>query len=97
MSEAGASHGPAGAETIRHEFVDVNGVRIHYAIAPPGELRKYGVQEPEGASARAGRARRSSCFCMGFLSFGMRGGSSLRNLGGILLRWRRTCAGTTFH
>ncbi len=35
MSEAGASYGAAGAETIRHEFADVNGVRIHYAIARP--------------------------------------------------------------
>jgi pimeloyl-ACP methyl ester carboxylesterase len=35
MSQAGASHGAAGAETIRHEFADVNGVRIHYAIARP--------------------------------------------------------------
>ena len=30
-----ASYGAAGAETIRHEFADVNGVRIHYAIARP--------------------------------------------------------------
>jgi pimeloyl-ACP methyl ester carboxylesterase len=36
MSEAGAKHGAVGAETIRHEFADVNGVRIHYAIARPG-------------------------------------------------------------
>jgi pimeloyl-ACP methyl ester carboxylesterase len=35
MSQTGASHGTAGAETIRHEFADVNGVRIHYAIAQP--------------------------------------------------------------
>ncbi len=35
MSQAGASHGAAGAETIRHEFADVNGARIHYAIARP--------------------------------------------------------------
>jgi epoxide hydrolase 4 len=35
MSEAGARQGAAGAETIRHEFADVNGVRIHYAIARP--------------------------------------------------------------
>jgi epoxide hydrolase 4 len=35
MSEAGASHGAADEETIRHEFADVNGVRIHYAIARP--------------------------------------------------------------
>lgn len=32
-----ASYGAAGAETIRHEFADVNGVRIHYAIARPGD------------------------------------------------------------
>jgi pimeloyl-ACP methyl ester carboxylesterase len=30
-----ASYGAAGAETIRHEFADVNGVRIHYAIERP--------------------------------------------------------------
>ena len=35
MSEAGASYGASGAETIRHEFAEVNGVRIHYAIARP--------------------------------------------------------------
>lgn len=35
MSGAGASYGAAGAETIRHEFADVNGVRIHYAISRP--------------------------------------------------------------
>lgn len=37
MSEAGASHGAAGSETLRHEFADVNGVRIHYVIARPLE------------------------------------------------------------
>jgi len=35
MSEAGASHGAASAEMIGHEFADVNGVRLHYAIARP--------------------------------------------------------------
>ena len=35
MSEAGARQGAAGAETTGHEFADVNGVRIHYAIARP--------------------------------------------------------------
>jgi epoxide hydrolase 4 len=35
MSEAGTSHGAAGSEMIRHEFADVNGVRIHFAIARP--------------------------------------------------------------
>jgi pimeloyl-ACP methyl ester carboxylesterase len=35
MSQAGASHGAAGPETIRHEFAEVHGVRIHYAIAKP--------------------------------------------------------------
>jgi pimeloyl-ACP methyl ester carboxylesterase len=37
VSEAGASHGAAGSETLRHEFADVNGVRIHYVIARPLE------------------------------------------------------------
>jgi len=35
MSEAGARQGAAGAKTTGHEFADVNGVRIHYAIARP--------------------------------------------------------------
>ena len=57
MSEAGARHGAVGAETIRHEFADVNGVRIHYAIARPanyenGELAERGAAR--GASARGG-------------------------------------------
>jgi pimeloyl-ACP methyl ester carboxylesterase len=47
MSEAGASHGAAGAETTRHEFADVNGVRIHYAIARAANY------ENEGAAERA--------------------------------------------
>lgn len=50
MSEAGASHGAAGAETIRHEFADVNGVRIHYAIARPGNYENAGLAE-RGAAA----------------------------------------------
>src|ERR1700722_14528382 len=35
MSEAGARQGAAGPKTTGHEFADVNGVRIHYAIARP--------------------------------------------------------------
>jgi pimeloyl-ACP methyl ester carboxylesterase len=35
MSQAGTSFGEARGEMIRHEFADVNGVRIHYAIAGP--------------------------------------------------------------
>src|SRR6201987_4746223 len=35
MSEAGARQGAAGAKTTGHKFADVNGVRIHYAIARP--------------------------------------------------------------
>jgi pimeloyl-ACP methyl ester carboxylesterase len=58
MSEAGARHGAVGAETIRHEFADVNGVRIHYAIARPanyenGELAERGAAA-RGASERGG-------------------------------------------
>jgi pimeloyl-ACP methyl ester carboxylesterase len=37
MSQAGAGHGEVRGEMIRHEFADVNGVRIHYAIAGPAE------------------------------------------------------------
>jgi pimeloyl-ACP methyl ester carboxylesterase len=63
MSEAGARHGAAGAEPIRHEFADVNGVRIHYAIARPanyenGELAERGAAVGDtaarGASAHGG-------------------------------------------
>jgi epoxide hydrolase 4 len=58
MSEAGARPGAAGAETIRHEFADVNGVRIHYAIARPanyenGELAERGAAAGD-AAARGG-------------------------------------------
>jgi len=53
MSEAGASHGTAGSETIRHEFADVNGVRIHYAIARPAN-EESAVPIPQ---ARAGDAK----------------------------------------
>jgi pimeloyl-ACP methyl ester carboxylesterase len=63
MSEAGARHGAAGAETIRHEFADVNGVRIHYAIARPANYENaeraesgaaVGNAAERGASARVG-------------------------------------------
>ena len=61
MSEAGARHGAVGAETIRHEFADVNGVRIHYAIARPanyenGELAER-VAAVGDAAAREASAR----------------------------------------
>jgi pimeloyl-ACP methyl ester carboxylesterase len=46
-----ASYGAAGAETIRHEFADVNGVRIHYAIARPAKDENAGSAE-RGAPAR---------------------------------------------
>jgi epoxide hydrolase 4 len=49
MSEAGATHGAAGAEMIGHEFADVNGVRIHYAIARP-------VNKETGERAEKARA-----------------------------------------
>jgi epoxide hydrolase 4 len=48
MSEAGARHWAAGAETIRHEFADVNGVRIHYAIARPLSQDDEEPDEHEG-------------------------------------------------
>ena len=51
-----ASYGAAGAETIRHEFADVNGVRLHYAIARPGDGKNAGAAE-RGASARGGGAK----------------------------------------
>ena len=54
MSEAGASHGPAGAETIRHEFADVNGVRIHYAIARPANYENAESTEPAAPARGAG-------------------------------------------
>jgi len=54
MSEAGASHGAAGSEMIRHEFADVNGVRIHYAIARPVDEEKA---EHAAATARANDAK----------------------------------------
>jgi pimeloyl-ACP methyl ester carboxylesterase len=38
MSQAGASYGAPETDAIRHEFADVNGVRIHYAIARPSNV-----------------------------------------------------------
>jgi pimeloyl-ACP methyl ester carboxylesterase len=49
MSQAGASHGATGTDAIRHDFADVNGVRIHYAIARPAN----GETSERGANARA--------------------------------------------
>jgi pimeloyl-ACP methyl ester carboxylesterase len=59
MSEAGARHGAAGAETIRHEFADVNGVRIHYAIARPANYENGELAE-RGAAAGDAAARETS-------------------------------------
>ena len=59
MSEAGTSHGAAGAETIRHEFADVNGVQIHYAIARPGNHENAGAAE-RGVAAREAVAHSSA-------------------------------------
>jgi pimeloyl-ACP methyl ester carboxylesterase len=42
---------------MRHEFADVNGVRIHYAIAQPGNYENAGAAgdaAARGASARGG-------------------------------------------
>ncbi len=54
MSEAGASHGAAGADTIRHEFADVNGVRIHYAITRPASYQNAQSAESGGTAREAG-------------------------------------------
>jgi pimeloyl-ACP methyl ester carboxylesterase len=54
MSEAGARHGAAGAETIRHEFADVNGVLIHYAIARPAKDENAERAERGAAADDAG-------------------------------------------
>jgi epoxide hydrolase 4 len=43
-----ASYGAAGAETIRHEFSEVNGVRIHYAIARPANYENAEPAAHEG-------------------------------------------------
>ncbi len=60
MSEAGASHGAAG-ETIRHEFADLNGVRIHYAIARAANYENAELAERVAAAGdaaeRGGTAR----------------------------------------
>jgi pimeloyl-ACP methyl ester carboxylesterase len=53
MSEAGASHRAAGGESIRHEFADVNGVRLHYAIARPAKDENAESAERD-APARGG-------------------------------------------
>src|ERR1700721_1276787 len=55
MSEAGAKHGAVGAETVRHEFADVNGVRIHYAIA------RAMNEENEVPAAHAGEMKLIVC------------------------------------
>ncbi|MGA8144189.1 MAG: alpha/beta hydrolase [Candidatus Acidiferrales bacterium] len=65
MSHAGEGHGEARAEMIRHEFADVNGVRMHYAIAKPGETTETAKRR---ADARAG-ATRLIVFLHGFPEF----------------------------
>ena len=62
MSEAGASYGAAGAETVRHEFADVNGVRIHYAIARP-------LSEDDEEPAELEGERKLIVFLHGFPEF----------------------------
>jgi epoxide hydrolase 4 len=57
MSQA-ASRGETEPQLIRHEFADVNGVRLHYAIAQPGELE---------ASIRAGETNASEAKLIVFL------------------------------
>jgi pimeloyl-ACP methyl ester carboxylesterase len=65
----GASHGAAGAETTRHEFADVNGVRLHYAIAQPANPSAGGREgESREATARAGN-RKLIVFLHGFPEF----------------------------
>ncbi len=62
MSEAGASYGAAGAETVRHEFADVNGVRLHYAIARP-------LSEDDEEPAEREGERKLIVFLHGFPEF----------------------------
>ena len=65
----GASHGARGAETTRHEFADVNGVRLHYAIAQPANL-SAGEREGESREATARRGHRKLIvFLHGFPEF----------------------------
>ncbi len=66
MSEAGASHQEAGPSTIRHEFADVNGVRIHYAIARPGNYENAELGE-RGAAAGGAAARGAGAKLIVFL------------------------------
>ncbi|MGA8305421.1 MAG: alpha/beta hydrolase [Candidatus Acidiferrales bacterium] len=67
MSEAGASHGAAGAETIRHEFADVNGVRIHYAIARPANYEN--AESTERGAPTRGAGAKLIVFLHGFPEF----------------------------
>jgi len=72
MSEAGASQGAAGPETIRHEFADVNGVRIHYAIAQPGNFENAERAErgaAAGDAAAHGAGTKLIVFLHGFPEF----------------------------
>ena len=69
MSEAGASHRAAGAETIRHEFADVNGVRIHYAIARPANYENAESRERGAAPTRRGAGAKLIVFLHGFPEF----------------------------
>jgi pimeloyl-ACP methyl ester carboxylesterase len=58
MSQTGASHGAAEAEAIRHKFADVNGVRLHYAIAQPSNksaMERGG--ESHDVAARTGNTK----------------------------------------
>ena len=58
MSQTGASHGSTAAEAIRHEFADVNGVRIHYAIAQPANVpARERAGESHGVAARTGNTK----------------------------------------
>ena len=72
MSEAGASYGAAGAETIWHGFAAINGVRIHYAIARPakGENAKGGdARAEEHGAAADGAGAKLIVFLHGFPEF----------------------------
>jgi epoxide hydrolase 4 len=57
MSQA-ASHSGTEPQMIRHEFADVNGVRLHYAIAQPDEL---------ATGVRAGRTKANDAQLIVFL------------------------------
>ncbi len=84
MSEAGASQGAAGAETIRHEFADVNGARIHYAVARPARYENAELGEcgaVAGDAAARGAGAKLIVFLHGFPEFWYAWRKQLKELG----------------